>query len=70
MYQLSNSDGLQWFERVFLVSSEQDSYCHFDSARIEINEKVRNSENVNAFREMATNLHNKLRNVKLHKLKV
>jgi len=34
LYELSRTKGLGWFKHVILVSSYQDSYAPFDSARI------------------------------------
>jgi len=34
LYKLSEMKGLDWFKNVVLVSSYQDSYAPFDSARI------------------------------------
>ena len=36
LYQLSEMKGLNWFKHIVLVSSYQDSYAPFDSARIQI----------------------------------
>jgi hypothetical protein len=36
LYKLSKYDGLSWFKHVMLVSSYQDQYSPFDSARIQI----------------------------------
>ena len=35
-YKLSNFQGLEWFKHVILVSSFQDQYSSYDSARIQI----------------------------------
>lgn len=35
LYKLSCCDGLNWFKNVVLVSSYNDSYAPFDSARIQ-----------------------------------
>ena len=40
LYQLSKKEGLGWFKHVALVSSYQDLYAPFDSARIEICNKA------------------------------
>lgn len=34
LYQISKATGLEWFKHVILVSSYQDQYAPFDSARI------------------------------------
>ncbi|CAG9333136.1 unnamed protein product [Blepharisma stoltei] len=36
IYQLSLSEGLEWFKYVVLISSAQDEYAPFESARIEV----------------------------------
>ena len=36
LYRLSTMDGLNWFKHMVLVSSFQDQYAPFDSARIQI----------------------------------
>ena len=36
LYQLSQQKGLEWFNQMILVSSYQDQYAPFDSARIQI----------------------------------
>ena len=39
LYSLSKEKGLEWFKNVILVSSYQDMYAPFDSARIQISNK-------------------------------
>ena len=36
LYRLSELPGLEWFENILLVCSNQDQYVPFDSARIQI----------------------------------
>lgn len=38
LYKLSKMPGLEWFQKVLLVSSYQDHYCPYDSARVEVGE--------------------------------
>jgi hypothetical protein len=40
LFKLSKTEGLTWFKNVVLLSSHQDSYAPFDSARIQISKKV------------------------------
>lgn len=40
IYRLSKFEGLGWFENVALVSSYQDTYAPYDSARIQISPKA------------------------------
>jgi hypothetical protein len=36
LYKLSKSKGLGWFKHVALLSSYQDTYAPFDSARMQV----------------------------------
>lgn len=36
IYKLSEKPGMQWFNNIILVGSNQDSYVPFDSARIQL----------------------------------
>lgn len=36
LFKMSKLDGLQWFKYMMLVSSFQDQYAPFDSARLQI----------------------------------
>jgi hypothetical protein len=39
LFELSKYKGLEWFKNIILVSSYQDMYAPFDSARIQISNK-------------------------------
>ena len=39
LYKLSQEKGLEWFKNIIFVSSYQDMYAPFDSARIQISNK-------------------------------
>ena len=57
LYKLSEFKGLNWFKHIVLVSSYQDSYAPFDSARIQICTKATNDANKgNIYIKMARNL--------------
>lgn len=57
MYELSSKKGLGWFRQVALVSSFQDQYAPFDSARMEVSQKAANDpEKGEIYMEMASNL--------------
>mmetsp|Transcript_31134 Transcript_31134/g.30585 ORF Transcript_31134/g.30585 Transcript_31134/m.30585 type:complete len:119 (+) Transcript_31134:1264-1620(+) len=45
LYKLSEMKGLSWFKHIVLVSSYQDSYAPFDSARIQICNRAENDSN-------------------------
>ncbi len=40
IYKLSTFEGLNWFKNHILVSSIQDSFVNFESARIQITDKI------------------------------
>jgi hypothetical protein len=57
LYKLSEFKGLNWFKHIVLVSSHQDSYAPFDSARIQIcNKATRDEAKGNIYIKMARNL--------------
>ena len=71
VYLLSKAEGMQWFKYVVLVSSSQDEYAPFDSARIEVPEKAsKDPEMGNYYIQMAHNLLQKLTMQNLIKLDV
>jgi hypothetical protein len=61
MYKLSTNDCLHWFQNILLVSSPQDSFVPYFSARIQPNIKKDNDEN-QALREMAYKIWSKVSN--------
>lgn len=59
LYKLSVMQGLAWFKNIVLVSSYQDSYAPFDSARIQIcNQAKANKDKAfgNIYIKMAENI--------------
>jgi len=59
LYKLSEMKGLDWFKNVVLVSSYQDSYAPFDSARIQISSLAKankDSGTGNIYIKMAQNI--------------
>jgi len=57
VYKLSEMKGLNWFKHVILVSSYQDQYAPFDSARIQICTKAANDAGRgNIYIKMARNI--------------
>ena len=64
LYELSTHEGLSWFQNIFLLSSYQDSYAPYDSARIQqVTQKT--GDRVQMFNKMANNL---LGNLKINTL--
>ncbi|CAG9323932.1 unnamed protein product [Blepharisma stoltei] len=71
LYKLSKYEGLEWFKYVVLVSSAQDKYAPFDSARMEVPPRAsRDAEKGNLYINMVHNLLNRLTLQKLIKLDV
>jgi len=63
LYKLSAMKGLAWFKHIVLVSSYQDSYAPFDSARIQICRQAKANKDVptgTIYIKMAENI---LRNI-------
>ena len=59
LYKLSEKQGLGWFKHILLISSYQDSYAPFDSARIQIGNLAKankDSGNGNIYIKMAQNI--------------
>ncbi len=57
LYKLSEFKGLNWFKHIVLVSSYQDAYAPFDSARIQICNKAANDASKgNIYIKMARNI--------------
>ena len=65
LYKLSTLAGLSWFRHVVLLSSSQDKYVPFASARIEVANK-----NSKISQEMAQNIIGKITARELYKLNV
>jgi len=60
MYHLSLTNGFQYFKNVLLVSSVQDHYVPFHSARVEMSKQVAkdNTEGGRVYKEMLDNIMN------------
>lgn len=59
LYKLSELKGIGWFQHIVLVSSYQDSYAPFDSARIQIGNLAKAnkaSDNGSVYIQMAQNI--------------
>lgn len=57
MFQLSQSEGLSWFKKVYFFASSQDTYCPFGSARVQVfNEQVLDDNYTPEILEMAENI--------------
>jgi len=56
LYILSQEPGLEWFTNVVLISSAQDQYAPFDSARIEMSQQAQADPLADVYRTMVSNL--------------
>lgn len=63
LYKLSQTKGLQWFKHIVLVSSYQDSYAPFDSARIQVSPAARANKSDPAGQMYLKMAHNILANI-------
>jgi len=71
LYKLSHSENLLWFKNIILVSSSQDSFVPYDSTRIEISSSTNlGYENDLEYLDMAQNLNNILKKIKVVRLDV
>jgi hypothetical protein len=56
LYKLSQLEGMEWFSHVALVSSWQDQYAPFESARIETSSRIMSQSNGIIYGEMVRNI--------------
>ena len=64
LYLLSQQIGLQWFKHIILVSSYQDQYAPFDSARIQIcGDAAKDPKKGNTYIQMVNNILGKCNNI-------
>ena len=71
LYKLSEMKGLNWFKHIVLVSSYQDSYAPFDSARIQICDRSNQDKSKgNVYNKMAQNILKNLPQDVLYRLDV
>ena len=71
LYKLTQAKGLNWFKNVALVSSYQDQYAPFESARMEVcKEALADSVKANFYRKMASNIMDNLTTNTLHRIDV
>ena len=71
LYKLSEMKGLNWFKHIVLVSSYQDSYAPFDSARIQICDRANQDRTKgNIYIKMAQNILKNLPQDVLYRLDV
>jgi hypothetical protein len=57
LFELSKKEGFGWFKHIIFVSSFQDQYAPFDSARIQIcSDAARDPSKGNIYIQMVNNL--------------
>jgi len=71
LYKISEFEGLNWFNYVYLLSSHQDNYSPYESSRIEIssNSNLKDIKTEN-YRNMAFNILSKITNNTLKRVDV
>ena len=71
LYQLSQQKGFEWFKHIILVSSYQDQYSPYDSARIQIvSDAMKDVKKGNIWIQMVNNLMSKCNQDVLYRLDV
>lgn len=70
LYRLSQVHGLEWFKHIGLISSFQDNYAPFESARIEIGNEHMTDSKARIHFEMARNILSRITAEKIHRIDV
>ena len=71
VYKISEYEGLNWFNYVYLLSSHQDFYAPYESTRIQLSNKtLENDSKAETYRAMAYNILSKLTNNTLKRVDV
>ena len=71
IYKISEFEGLNWFNYVYLLSSHQDNYSPYGSSRIELsNNYSQNDKKTENYRKMAYNILSKISNNTLKRVDV
>lgn len=70
LYKLSQLEGMEWFSHVAFVSSWQDQYAPFESARIETSSRIMKESNGIIYGEMVRNIIHRLSSDTLYRLDV
>lgn len=68
LYQLSNSNGIEYFKNIAFVSSLQDKYAPFESSRVEVGSKAWKSSNGDVLGKMAVNILRKIQSSTLMRI--
>lgn len=71
VYKISEYEGLNWFNYVYLLSSHQDFYAPYESTRIQLSNKtLENDSKAETYRAMVYNILSKLTNNTLKRVDV
>lgn len=71
VYKISEYEGLNWFNYVYLLSSHQDYYAPYESTRIQLSDKTLEQDTkAETYRAMAYNILSKLTNNTLKRVDV
>ena len=70
IYKLSEGYGLDWFKHIAFISSFQDEYAPFESARVQIATNAESSKNGVIMKDMADNLLGKIRAQEVYRIDV
>ena len=66
LYRLSQQKGMDWFKHIILISSYQDQYAPFDSARIQIcGDAAKDQKKGNTYIQMVNNILGKCNNLEV-----
>ena len=70
LYGLSKRPGIEWFKHIALISSVQDNYAPFESARIDVGPSALEDSKGRIYVEMANNILRRVNAEKIHRIDV
>jgi Putative serine esterase (DUF676)/Protein FAM135 len=70
LVKLSLLPGLEWFKHIAFVSSYQDSYAPFESARVEVGQDAASDTKGQLYLKMANNLLSRISSTQIHRFDI
>jgi len=70
LYKLSKLEGIEWFKDLSFVSSFQDEYTPYESARVQVSTTANNDKNGVIMKRLSENLLSRVQADKIHRIDV
>lgn len=70
IYSLSKLEGIEWFKHLSFVSSFQDEYTPYESARVQVSTTANNDKNGVIMKKLSENLLSRVQADKIHRIDV